>query len=81
MVDYERKYNQALDYLYSFVDYSLKHISELAKADFNLEDVRQWRLESRNKYNSACRSKSKGRCALCAAGLTAAANGLHITIY
>ena len=30
-------YDRALDYLYSFVDYSLKHISELAKADFNLD--------------------------------------------
>ena len=33
----ETAYNQALDYLYSFVDYSLKHSSELAKADFNLD--------------------------------------------
>src|SRR5687768_13506627 len=33
----EIAYNQALDYLYSFVDYSLKHISELAKAEFNLD--------------------------------------------
>jgi dihydrofolate synthase/folylpolyglutamate synthase len=36
-MDTETAYNQALDYLYSFVDYSLKHASELAKADFNLE--------------------------------------------
>jgi dihydrofolate synthase/folylpolyglutamate synthase len=36
MTDIETRYNQALDYLYSFVDYSLKHISELAKAEFNL---------------------------------------------
>jgi dihydrofolate synthase/folylpolyglutamate synthase len=36
-MDIEASYNQALDYLYSFVDYSLKHSSELAKADFNLE--------------------------------------------
>ncbi|MCC6261900.1 MAG: bifunctional folylpolyglutamate synthase/dihydrofolate synthase [Anaerolineales bacterium] len=33
----ETQYNQSLDYLYSFVDYSLKHSSELAKADFNLD--------------------------------------------
>jgi len=33
----ESSYNKALDYLYSFVDYSLKHSSELAKADFNLD--------------------------------------------
>jgi dihydrofolate synthase / folylpolyglutamate synthase len=37
MTDIETQYNQALDYLYSFVDYSLKHISELAKAEFNLD--------------------------------------------
>lgn len=36
-MDTDRSYNLALDYLYSFVDYSLKHSSELAKADFNLE--------------------------------------------
>jgi dihydrofolate synthase / folylpolyglutamate synthase len=36
-MDTETSYNQALDYLYSFVDYSLKHSSELAKADFNLD--------------------------------------------
>ena len=34
-------YQQALDYLYSFVDYSLKHADELAKAEFNLERMRQ----------------------------------------
>jgi dihydrofolate synthase / folylpolyglutamate synthase len=36
-MDTEKAYNLALDYLYSFVDYSLKHASELAKADFNLD--------------------------------------------
>lgn len=36
-MDTETAYNLALDYLYSFVDYSLKHASELAKADFNLD--------------------------------------------
>ncbi len=36
-MDTETAYNLALDYLYSFVDYSLKHSSELAKAEFNLE--------------------------------------------
>ncbi len=33
-------YQNALDYLYSFVDYSLKHASELAKAEFNLDRMR-----------------------------------------
>jgi dihydrofolate synthase / folylpolyglutamate synthase len=37
MTDIEVQYNKALDYLYSFVDYSLKHSSELAKAEFNLD--------------------------------------------
>ncbi|MBN1303016.1 MAG: bifunctional folylpolyglutamate synthase/dihydrofolate synthase [Anaerolineales bacterium] len=37
MTDSDWAYNQALDYLYSFVDYSLKHVSELAQADFNLD--------------------------------------------
>ena len=36
-MDTETAYNLALDYLYSFVDYSLKHSSELAKAEFNLD--------------------------------------------
>jgi dihydrofolate synthase / folylpolyglutamate synthase len=36
----ETAYNQSLDYLYSFVDYSLKKSSELAKANFNLERMR-----------------------------------------
>ncbi len=36
----EPAYNLALDYLYSFVDYSLKKSSELAKAEFNLERMR-----------------------------------------
>ena len=40
LMDNETTYNQALDYLYSFVDYSLKKSSELAKANFNLERMR-----------------------------------------
>ena len=40
MTDTETAYNLALDYLYSFVDYSLKHSSELARADFNLDRMR-----------------------------------------
>ncbi len=34
-------YQQALDYLYSFVDYSLKHADELARAEFNLDRMRR----------------------------------------
>jgi dihydrofolate synthase / folylpolyglutamate synthase len=37
MSDIEDQYNKTLDYLYSYVDYSLKHSSELAKAEFNLD--------------------------------------------
>ncbi|MFH2037958.1 MAG: folylpolyglutamate synthase/dihydrofolate synthase family protein [Chloroflexota bacterium] len=36
-MDTENSYNNALDYLYGFVDYSLKHTSELVKAEFNLD--------------------------------------------
>jgi dihydrofolate synthase/folylpolyglutamate synthase len=44
----EKAYNLALDYLYSFVDYSLKHASELAKADFNLDRMRALMTELGN---------------------------------
>ncbi len=40
-MDTETAYNLALDYLYSYVDYSLKKASELAKADFNLDRMRE----------------------------------------
>jgi folylpolyglutamate synthase/dihydrofolate synthase len=40
LMETETAYNNALDYLYSFVDYSLKKSSELAKADFNLDRMR-----------------------------------------
>lgn len=39
-MDRETSYNKALDYLYGFVDYSLKHTSELVKAEFNLDRMR-----------------------------------------
>jgi dihydrofolate synthase / folylpolyglutamate synthase len=39
-MDTETAYNLALDYLYSFVDYSLKKSSELAKAHFELGRMR-----------------------------------------
>jgi dihydrofolate synthase/folylpolyglutamate synthase len=39
-MDTETAYNQALDYLYSFIDYSLKKSSELAKAHFELGRMR-----------------------------------------
>src|SRR3989337_215065 len=78
MTDVEREYNLALDYLYSFVDYSLKHISELAKADFNLD--RMFVLmeelgEPQKKYPIIHVAGTKGKgsvAALCAAALQAA---------
>lgn len=78
MTDNEKQYNQALDYLYSFVDYSLKHISELAKADFNLD--RMFALmellgNPQNKYPIIHVAGTKGKgsvSAFCAYGLQAA---------
>ncbi len=74
----ETLFNQALDYLYSFVDYSLKHSSELAKADFNLN--RMFALmeslgDPQKKYPVIHVAGTKGKgstSALCAAGLQAA---------
>lgn len=74
----ENAYNQALDYLYSFVDYSLKHISELAKAEFNLD--RMFALmeelgEPQKKYPIIHVAGTKGKgsvSALCASALQAA---------
>ena len=78
MSDMETQYNQALDYLYSFVDYSLKHISELAKAEFNLD--RMFALmnelgDPQKKYPiiHVAGTKGKGSVAsLCASALKAA---------
>jgi dihydrofolate synthase / folylpolyglutamate synthase len=77
-MDTETAYNLALDYLYSFVDYSLKHASELAKADFNLD--RMFALmdmldNPQNKYPIIHVAGTKGKgsvSALCASALTAA---------
>src|ERR1700690_1929538 len=48
MSNSETAYNLALDYLYSYVDYSLKHSSELVKADFNLDRMRALMVELGN---------------------------------
>lgn len=77
-MDTEERYNLALDYLYSFVDYSLKHASELAKADFNLERMFSLMAELGNPQQSypvihVAGTKGKGSTsALCAAALQAA---------
>jgi len=77
-MDTELAYNQALDYLYSFVDYSLKKSSELAKADFNLDRMRALMVLLGNpeqKYPSLHVAGTKGKgstSALMASALTAA---------
>lgn len=84
-MDIETRYNQALDYLYSFVDYSLKHSSELAKADFNLD--RMFALmeslgEPQAKYPIIHVAGTKGKgsvSALCASALRAA--GYMVGLY
>ncbi len=85
MPDAEKSYNDALDYLYSFVDYSLKHSSELAKADFNLGRMRALMAELRNPQDQypiihVAGTKGKGSvCALIASGLQAA--GYRVGLY
>jgi dihydrofolate synthase/folylpolyglutamate synthase len=77
-MDAETAYNQALDYLYSFVDYSLKHASELAKADFNLDRMAALLAELGNPQDAypvihVAGTKGKGSTsALCASALKAA---------
>jgi dihydrofolate synthase/folylpolyglutamate synthase len=77
-MDTELAYNQALDYLYSFVDYSLKKSSELAKADFNLDRMRALMVllgSPEQKYPSLHVAGTKGKgstSALLASALTAA---------
>ena len=78
MLDIDIQYNKALDYLYSFVDYSLKHSSELAKAEFNLD--RMFALmdalgNPQMKYPIIHVAGTKGKgsvSALCASALQAA---------
>jgi dihydrofolate synthase/folylpolyglutamate synthase len=85
MSNTETAYNQALDYLYSFVDYSLKHISELAKAEFNLDRVFALMEELGNpqmKYPIIHVAGTKGKgsvAALCASALKAA--GYKVGLY
>jgi len=84
-MDIETSYNKSLDYLYSFVDYSLKHSSELAKADFNLD--RMFALmdslgNPQNEYPIIHVAGTKGKgsvSALCASALKAA--GYQVGMY
>ncbi len=85
MSDIEVQYNKALDYLYSFVDYSLKHSSELAKAEFNLD--RMFALmdllgNPQAKYPIIHVAGTKGKgsvSALCASALQA--GGYRVGLY
>ncbi len=85
MTDIEVQYNKTLDYLYSFVDYSLKHSSELAKAEFNLD--RMFALmealgNPQAKYLIVHVAGTKGKgsvSALCASALQAA--GYKVGLY
>ncbi|MBT3190541.1 MAG: bifunctional folylpolyglutamate synthase/dihydrofolate synthase [Anaerolineae bacterium] len=59
-----KSYQEALDYLYSFVNYSFKHSSELAKAEFNLDRMRDlMRLlgDPQNDYPIIHIAGSKGK--------------------
>ncbi len=77
-MDTETAYNKALDYLYSFVDYSLKKASELAKADFDLDRMRDLMAllgHPQEKYPTLHVAGTKGKgstSALMASALTAA---------
>ena len=85
MAETDVAYNLALDYLYSFVDYSLKHSSELARADFNLDRMRLLMSELGNpqlQYPILHVAGTKGKgsvCALAASGLRAA--GYRVGLY
>ncbi len=85
MFNTETQYNQALDYLYSFVDYSLKHSSELAKAEFNLDRMFALMEELGNpqlKYPIIHVAGTKGKgsvSALCASALHA--TGFKVGLY
>jgi dihydrofolate synthase/folylpolyglutamate synthase len=84
-MDTETAYNLALDYLYSFVDYSLKHIAELAKADFSLDRMFALMEALGNPQNTypiihVAGTKGKGSTsALCASALQAA--GYKVGLY
>lgn len=84
-MDIEAEYNKALDYLYSFVDYSLKHSSELAKAEFNLDRMFTLMEELGNPQNKypiihVAGTKGKGSVsALCSAAL--GAGGYKVGLY
>ncbi len=84
-MDTNTAYQEALDYLYSYVDYSLKKASELAKAEFNLDRMRTLMHLLGNPQNDypvihIAGTKGKGStAALTAAALRAA--GYSVGLY
>ena len=76
-MDIETRYNQTLDYIYSFVDYSLKKADQLAAANFDLARMRAFMEALGNPQNAyptihVAGTKGKGSVsALCASELTA----------
>jgi dihydrofolate synthase/folylpolyglutamate synthase len=81
----ESRYQQALDYLYSFIDYSLKGQKAMLTVDFNLERVFALMDSLGNpqqKYPSIHVAGSKGKgsvCAFCTAALLA--QGYKVGLY
>ena len=77
LMDTETRYNLALDYLYSFVDYSLKKADQLAAANFDLGRMRQLMTalgSPQDAYPTIHVAGTKGKgstSALCASALTA----------
>jgi len=76
-MDIETRYNQTLDYLYSYIDYSLTKTSEMARAEFNLKRMEALLEKLGNPHLAypvihVTGSKGKGSvCALCASALQA----------
>lgn len=85
MNNIELKYNQALDYIYSFVDYSRTHHDQLSSADFDLRRMEEFvrRLGSPHlRYPTVHIAGSKGKgsvSALAASALQAA--GYRVGLY
>ena len=73
----ETRYNETLDYLFSFIDYSLKKASELARAEFNLDRMQALLEKLGNPHQAypiihVAGTKGKGSVsALCASALQA----------
>jgi dihydrofolate synthase / folylpolyglutamate synthase len=84
-MDTETAYNLALDYLYSFVDYSLKKADQLAAANFDLDRMRALLAALGNPQDAyptihVAGTKGKGSTsAFCAAALQA--SGRKVGLY